>query len=279
MNDVRWIKIVTDIFDNRKIKLIEKMPKGDSIIVIWFKILCLAGQVNDGGLIYLTKEIPYTDEMLATAFGTPLPLIRKAMQTFFQFKMIEKSNDFYFVSSWEEYQNVDGMERIREQTRQRVARHREKLKVTDSNATVTLQVTHRNAPEKEEELEVEKEVKKRDSKESRKETSELDKALEAFAQMRRAIRAPMTERAKELIIAKLEKLAPTEEGKIAILNQSIENGWKGVYPLKDDTQTGGRYMTKGEQARKDLQDSYDMIANWAERKEQEGDTKGIWDLG
>ena len=50
MTNVKWIKLATDIFDNRKIKLIERMPDGDSLIVIWLKLLCLAGTVNDSGL-------------------------------------------------------------------------------------------------------------------------------------------------------------------------------------------------------------------------------------
>ena len=66
MNEVRWIKLAADIFDNRKIRQIEALPDGDAIIVIWLKLLCLAGTINDGGLIYFTREIPYTEEHLIT---------------------------------------------------------------------------------------------------------------------------------------------------------------------------------------------------------------------
>ena len=51
MANVKWIKIDVNIFDNRKIRQIESMPDGDSLLVIWFKLLCLAGNVNDGGLV------------------------------------------------------------------------------------------------------------------------------------------------------------------------------------------------------------------------------------
>ena len=54
MAEVKWIKIVTDIFDNKKIKQIEKIPNGDTILVIWFKLIVLAGVTNDNGLIYIT---------------------------------------------------------------------------------------------------------------------------------------------------------------------------------------------------------------------------------
>ncbi|MDR7856641.1 phage replisome organizer N-terminal domain-containing protein [Tissierella sp.] len=36
MVEVKWIKIVTDIFDDDKVLLIESMPEADGIIVIWF---------------------------------------------------------------------------------------------------------------------------------------------------------------------------------------------------------------------------------------------------
>lgn len=125
MSEVKWIKIATDIFDNEKIKLIESMPEGDAIIVVWFKILALAGNINEGGYIFLTKDIPYTEQMLSTLFNRPVSTIQLALSTFEKFKMIEIVDDIIHVSNWEKYQNVEGMERIREQTRARVARFRE----------------------------------------------------------------------------------------------------------------------------------------------------------
>ncbi len=50
MAEVKWIKIVTDIFDDEKILLIESMPEHDAIIVIWFKLLCMAGKTNNSGV-------------------------------------------------------------------------------------------------------------------------------------------------------------------------------------------------------------------------------------
>ena len=121
MAEIKWIKIVTNIFDNRKIKQIETLPDGDTIIVIWFKLLCLTGQINDNGCVYLTQEVPYTEEMLSTEFNRPLKTIQLAMRTFQAFGMIEIIDNIYHISNWENYQNVEGMEKVREQTRQRVA--------------------------------------------------------------------------------------------------------------------------------------------------------------
>ena len=125
MADVKWIKIVTDIFDNKKIKMLEAMPEGDSIIVIWLKLLILAGNTNDNGYIYFTKDIPFTDQMLATLFNRPLITVQLALNTFQNYGMIEIVDDILRVSNWEKYQNVEGMERVRELTKKRVAKHRE----------------------------------------------------------------------------------------------------------------------------------------------------------
>ena len=46
MSNVKWIKMTVNIFDDEKILLIESLPDADSIIVIWFKLLCLAGKQN-----------------------------------------------------------------------------------------------------------------------------------------------------------------------------------------------------------------------------------------
>ena len=97
MADVKWIKMSTSIFDNRKIRIIESLTEGNAVIVIWLKLLCLAGNINDCGMIYFTKEIPYTEQMLSTQFNTPLTTIQLAIKTFEQFGMIEIINDMLHI--------------------------------------------------------------------------------------------------------------------------------------------------------------------------------------
>lgn len=134
MADVKWIKIAVDMFDNRKIKQIGSMPEGDSLLLMWVQLLCLAGNVNDGGFIYLTKEIPYTDEMLATQFNKPISTVRLALKTFEQFGMIEIINNMIFLSSWEKYQSTDRLATIREKDRERKRRKREAEKRLPQNS-------------------------------------------------------------------------------------------------------------------------------------------------
>lgn len=135
MADVKWVKIAVDMFDNRKIKQIGSMPKGDSLLLMWVQLLCLAGNVNDGGFIYLTKEIPYTDEMLATQFNKPISTVRLALKTFEQFGLIEIINNMIFLSSWEKYQSTDRLATIREKDRERKRRKREAENLLSQNST------------------------------------------------------------------------------------------------------------------------------------------------
>ena len=141
MADVKWIKLTTSMFDDEKIKLIESMPDRDAILIIWIKLIIQAGKSNASGYICLNDTIPFSDEMLATIFNRPLNTIRLAIETFRKFGMIEiTDNGGIYLTNFEKHQNIEGLEKIREQTRLRVARYREKLRtvalpVTQSNAT------------------------------------------------------------------------------------------------------------------------------------------------
>ena len=165
MAEVKWIKVSIDMFDSsRKIKQIEMMPEGDTILVIWLKLLLLAGNVNDGGAIYLTPEIPYTEEMLANELRRPLNTVRMALQIFEKFGMIEIVDDILHLSAWEKYQSVDKLAEIREQNRLRKQRQRESKKLLsdmsrDSHGTksVTCHECHALEEEIEEDKEKEKE--------------------------------------------------------------------------------------------------------------------------
>lgn len=110
MAEVQWIKIVTDIFDDEKILLIENMPDADSLIVVWFKLLCLAGKQNNSGVFMINDRIPYTDEMFASIFRRPLNTVRLALKTFEQFGMIEIINNTVTIPNWGKHQNLDQME-------------------------------------------------------------------------------------------------------------------------------------------------------------------------
>lgn len=117
MAAVKWIKIVTDIFDDEKMLLIESLPSADSIIVIWFKLLCLAGKTNNSGVFLLSDRIPYTDEMLATIFRRDINTVRLALKTFEDFGMVEIVSGVITIPNWNKHQTLDSYEKKKERDR------------------------------------------------------------------------------------------------------------------------------------------------------------------
>ncbi len=140
MADIKWIKITTDIFNDEKMLMIENMPDADSVIVIWFKLLCLAGRDNNNGILVMNNRLPYTEEMLASIFRRPLNTVRLALAEFEKYGMIEIYDGIMTIPNWEKHQNIDGMDKIREQNRVRKQRQREKQRqelLEDCHVTVT----------------------------------------------------------------------------------------------------------------------------------------------
>ena len=181
MGEVKWIKVSTDMFsNNRKIKQIELMPEGDAILVIWLKLMLLAGNINDGGAIYLTPEIPYTDEMLANELRRPLTTVRLALSVFERFGMIEIIDDILMLSSWEKYQSTDRLAEIREYNRLAKQRSREKQKQLEivNDKSMTSQRCHDTEEDIEEDEEKEEEFHSFNHSNARESEFEEDNPVE-----------------------------------------------------------------------------------------------------
>ena len=157
MAEVKWIKITTDMFDNRKIKHLRRLPDGNNIVLIWVMLLTMAGRCNANGMIFLTENIPYTPKMLADELNFEENTVQLALQALEQLGMIVTNNGYFTIAGWEEYQNIEGMEKIREQTRQRVAKYRATKSLPDSNVTCNVTVTQCNATDIDKELDKDKE--------------------------------------------------------------------------------------------------------------------------
>lgn len=129
MAEVKWIKITTDVFDDEKILLIESLPEADSIIVIWFKLLCLAGKQNNSGVFMMGNSIPYTDKMLATIFRRKETTVQLALETFARYGMIEMIDDVITIPNWGKHQNLEQIEARREYQREYQREYRQKQKL------------------------------------------------------------------------------------------------------------------------------------------------------
>lgn len=167
MADVKWIKIVTDIFDDEKILLVESLPDADSIIVIWFKLLTLAGKQNNDGVFMMSNRIPYTDEMFATIFRRNINTVRLALKTFEQFGMVEIIDNVITIPNWNKHQSLDAYEKKKERDRlymrerraaQKALVEKSSDKSSDSKTTGSFDVAVSEGEEEKEEDKKEKRI-------------------------------------------------------------------------------------------------------------------------
>ena len=171
MAEVKWVKLTTDMFDNRKIKHLRRLPEGNNIVLIWVMLLTMAGRCNSGGMIFLTENIPYTPKMLADELDFEESTVLLALKSLEQLDMIVTDNGVFAIAGWEEYQNTDKLAELKEMNRKRVAAHRERKKlesadVTECNVTCNVTVMGCNAIEEDIEEDLEKDKEKEEENHS-----------------------------------------------------------------------------------------------------------------
>lgn len=133
MSDVSWIKVVTGVFDDEKIKLILGGPEGDALVLMWFRLMAQAGKTNAGGWIHSGASIPYTTAELASLFNVKESMVTLALRVFSdpKYKMIEwdpESGRIYLLN-WTKHQNQEALATMKENSsnRMQVSRMRQEL--------------------------------------------------------------------------------------------------------------------------------------------------------
>ena len=165
MAEISWIKLSTGLPDNKKIKRIRKLPEGDKVILFWVFLLARAGESNQSGGIFLTDTMPYQEEDLAADFDFNIEFVQFALIILEKYSMITRYQDILFIKNWEEYQSIEGLEKVREQNRIRQARYKEKQRqLTLGNVTANVsgnaEVTESNATDIDKELDKERDIDK-----------------------------------------------------------------------------------------------------------------------
>lgn len=125
----KWIKVATDTFEDEKIDIIEGMPSGEKMIIIWFKLLLLAGKCNAGGYLLLQEDIPFTEEMLARRFKQDLNIVNESLKEFEKYRMINRTKNGICITNFNKHQDLDKMNQKRFQDRERKQKQREKEKL------------------------------------------------------------------------------------------------------------------------------------------------------
>lgn len=258
--EVSWIKLKTKMFDDEKIQLIEAMPEADAILVIWIKLLILAGKTNSNGFIFLANDLPYSAEMIATIFRRPLQIVKFALKTLKDFDMIEITESHVIcINNWEKHQNIDGLEKVREQNRIRKQNERERKQhllsentdlSRDTSRDVTQQIKNKNKNKEKEIIIVgDREIVIKDYFINLLPIDVNQEFIEVWCEWvdyRKEIKKKITaSTAKKQIEFLLKQPSPKE-----CISISIKNAWQGLFEVKDGENTSRKrrkdFVTKDE---------------------------------
>jgi len=230
-----WLKLKRGFFERHDMKIVEAMPNGKDYVLFYLKLLLES--IDHNGELRFSETIPYDENMLATITRTNIDVVRSAMKVFISLGLVEILSDQTIFL--QEAQKLLGCE----------AWSTERVRNYRKSQTPLINALHCNSDEtkcnvekeieKEKELEIDKEREPKADKPPKppKEIpclSPLDDALKRFADHRKKLKSPMTDNAVELLIKKLATLSKMEQDQIAIIDQSILNGWKGVFKLKEE---------------------------------------------
>lgn len=222
------------------IKLDRKLLKWEwkddpNTVALWIYILLQANWEDRRwhGQLFERGSFPTSIRKLAKETGLTVRQARTCLEHLISTHEITQestqSGTKIIVNKWEEYQCSDGLSDT-QNDKQSDTRPTQKRHTTDTP------------------------IRKKEEKE-RKEylykgySDSFVEAMNAFKEMRKAIKKPLTERAEKMILDRLSELATNEYQQIEIINQSTINSWQNVYPLKVDSK------------RKDIVPEYDEASN------------------
>jgi predicted phage replisome organizer len=284
-NDVKWIRMMVGMFDGMSFKKIKRAKIGgesyrDKLTAVWFELMDFAGKCNHDGAFIGTNEIPFTDlSDIATMIDRDDDELELCMAFFLREGMVTIIDDVYSLTNWAMYQNKDGLDRIREQTRLRVAKHRESKKLLGGSVTGSVTVTQSNATDKE--IDIDKDIEKEEDKKSNRENtrtlfqrlrseyifsdSMADK-MQEWITYKMGRREAYQEVGMKALLRKVENNALTygEQAVCELIDDSMANGWKGIMfdKLKEKPKHGYQKKTKADE----MNDFYRMAADWSESK-------------
>ena len=147
---MEWIKLKCDLLRNDKICLLRSEKDGDSLVLLWVGLLCLAGGQDNNGVFRINGQ-PLTDRMLARLLGATPRLTRRALDLFLYYGMVSQDGDTYYLPGWKDHQTTFSPEDRKTWERDRKRLYRKKQKA------VNVPDLSRTRPDKEEDKEKDKE--------------------------------------------------------------------------------------------------------------------------
>lgn len=130
MEEVKWIKLIVGTRNSKSMKQLKALPDGEKMALLWYELMQLAGEINERGFLYYDNDFPYTEEMLSFELGYDIVFIKHAFDWLLKLKMISIVDNVFYLTNWIKYQNVKGLENIRERNRLYMQEYRAKKQET-----------------------------------------------------------------------------------------------------------------------------------------------------
>lgn len=267
--DVKWIKVTTDIFDDEKILLIESLPDADSIIVIWFKLLCLAGKINNSGVFMLNDRIAYTDKMLATIFRRKESTVALALNTFQQYGMIEIIDNVITIPNWGKHQNLDALEKRSDYMRDYMREYRKKQKELTCKTNVNhLHKSNVSRTEEDIDIDIEKDIEIETDIEESIERKPRAPRKKSFGQYKNVT---LTDEEYDRLVAdygqeRADRAVEYLDEYVEMKGTKYKSSYLAIKKWVFDAlaERDQRRAAAGNKTAQQLDDFYDMAAKWAE---------------
>ena len=220
-----WIKLRTDFFsDDSPIDILLSQPNGSEYVCLYLK-LCLSTANKQGRLCNEFGEmlVPYDVEKIQRDMKYfSIDTVRVALELYQKLGLVYVEQDGILTITG--HAEMVGCE-----TKWAEYKRKERIGQSLDNVQQRIDIRDKDIRDKE------KENKRKEIKTYYPEDVELNQAFINFIEMRKKIKAPMTDKAIDLSISKLKELSNGDNDKaIAIINQSIINCWKGLFPLKEE---------------------------------------------
>ena len=271
-----WLKLKRDFFKRHDIRIIESMPNGKDYVLFYLKLM--AESIDHEGYLRFNEFIPYDENMLSVITNTNIDTVRSAMTVLRQLGLVDKLDDQSIYMT--EVEKFIGCETDWALKKRAYAERKkvEKLLSSGEKVSTNEEIVSEPSPSFPIRDRVRDRVRDRDNiqgeKNEQKEgkpspqppsekgertpkkpkevisldahdlSPDLKKAFLSFLEFRTKIKRPMTQIAADLAIKKLYSLGKSEADRIAILEQSIVQGWIGLFALKTGDQGQQKYPAK-----------------------------------
>lgn len=245
-----WLKLEEGFLDSGHIKVLKSKENGKELILFYLAIMLKS--IRDEGHLMFSATIPYDEEMLAAVTDTDIGIVKTATAMLKELGLIEIVDGGIMYLT--DIPRRTGKE---SDSAQRMREHRKRLL---SQCDGTFAQSDANI-EKDEEIDVKEEKSKKKRKTAPPGSKALDSiissytsdeslvlAIREFIKMRTLKKKPLTDTAFKKILAELDTLASTTQGKAEILSRSANNGWTGIYALTEPP----RPQERASQAKKQI---------------------------